>query len=66
MEIEFVERADAGQKWAAFALYPDKWNSVKITAAYVLQQEDPSVDNNLFYAMFQIFFLNNYNISGFG
>ena len=41
---------------AVYSLYPRKWNSAKITAAYVVQQEKPSVANNIFYLMFQFIF----------
>lgn len=41
---------------ATYSLYPAKWKATRITAAYVLQQEDPSIDNNVLYAMFQLIF----------
>ena len=41
---------------ATYSMFPNKWKASKITVAYVLQQEDPSIDNNVLYAMFQLIF----------
>lgn len=41
---------------AAYSIWPSKWNAGKITLAYVIQGEDPAIDDNVLYAMFQLVF----------
>ena len=42
---------------ARYFLYPSKWTSSKITAAYVMRgEEGDAVDNDVFYVMFQMAF----------
>ncbi len=40
---------------ASYAFFPASWKTAKITAAYVIRNEeaDPQIDNNVFYIMFQ-------------
>lgn len=41
----------------AYSFFSSKWTATKITAAYVIRSEEGiSVDNNLFYVMFQLVF----------
>lgn len=41
---------------ASYAFFPEKWSASNITAAYVIQDEDANIDNNIFYIMFQLVF----------
>ncbi|MEE9430313.1 MAG: porin [Melioribacteraceae bacterium] len=41
---------------ARYFMFPSSWTSSKITAAYVIHNEEADIANNVFYVMFQLLF----------